>query len=358
MLYYIRLIVKLLIIIITLILFYKKLIKKNSSRKEKENSHTIEDEKKLRKKPSSPLLIGIYKGEGRILIVPCVRHIGGFYVNSHNTLSIDYFSDNQLIGQSIIDVIKYIKNSPEDVSTPYDREKNPVWKENTKYKSKTSFYKNNHRVNIQIFEDGTYDVYSLYRYDDGYGDVAKKITLPSNATKEEIGSAIIDVFDYVEKYGNVSTKEFKKNIQLLNNSIVTFNIPSDTHFVDSEDFGAMEIYQGYSYIVNETSDSSAEIFLGMAAELDCNLQSDNIKDIWQGFDGKAEYFEVNDVNFGIFKLKVEFKNKNIHRISYFLRIDENELLECGLQVHQPNRRKKLDEKLVKIFEDFALSCKR
>lgn len=51
------------------------------------------------------------------------------------------------------------------------------------------------------------------------------------------------------------------------------------------------------------------------------------------------------------------KNKSTHKISYILPQDEDLLLECGMDVHQPNRRKKLDEKLMELFKDFALSCK-
>ena len=29
-----------------------------------------------------------------------------------------------------------------------------------------------------------------------------------------------------------------------------------------------------------------------------------------------------------------------------------------MDIHQPNRRKKLDEKLTALFEEFALECKR
>ena len=75
----------------------------------------------------------------------------------------------------------------------------------------------------------------------------------------------------------------------------------------------------------------------------------------QAFYGKAEFFEVQ---YGVFKLRVEMRNKATHKISYLLQMEEDLLLECGMDVHQPNRRKKLDENLSALFEEFTLECKR
>ena len=78
----------------------------------------------------------------------------------------------------------------------------------------------------------------------------------------------------------------------------------------------------------------------------------------QAFYGKAEFFEVQEVEYGVFKLRVEMRNKATHKISYLLQMEEDLLLECGMDVHQPNRRKKLDENLSALFEEFTLECKR
>ena len=78
---------------------------------------------------------------------------------------------------------------------------------------------------------------------------------------------------------------------------------------------------------------------------------------WEEFYGKADFFEMQEGDYGIFKLRIEMKNKHTHKISYLLRQDEDLLLECGMDVHQPNRRKKLDENLIELFKEFVLSCK-
>lgn len=84
----------------------------------------------------------------------------------------------------------------------------------------------------------------------------------------------------------------------------------------------------------------------------------NVRSSWEEVYGKAEFFEIQECDCGIFKLRVEMRNKDTHKISYFLQLEEDLILECGMDVHQPNRRKKLDEKLVDMFREFILSCKR
>lgn len=349
-----------LLIIVIIIGFW--LIKKRNKSNYIENNEDMQNcrcvPQAILLKQEYPLFIDIYKGEGRILIIPNIRHIGGFSVNSHNTFSINIFSDSQTIGQSVFNALEYIKNSPPDTSTPYDRQTHPVWKENTKYKSKISFYKNNHHATVEIYENGNYDVYSLYRYDDGYGDIAKKIALPSNATADDIGQAIIEVLENVEQYNNVTVKETYQTIQLLDNSTITFTIPDDVHFVDSEDSGACEIYQCYSYIPKNGDESIAEFYLGIASELDCNLSPENICNCLVELNGKADRLKVENVEYGIFRVRAEMRNKSVHKISYFLQMTDDLLLECGMEVHQPNKRKNTDEKLSNLFEQFALSCKK
>lgn len=87
------------------------------------------------------------------------------------------------------------------------------------------------------------------------------------------------------------------------------------------------------------------------------MSEDNIRNAWEKLHGKAELFEVKPTEHGIFRLRVEMKNKSVHRISYLLQIDESELLDCTMELRKPNSRKKLDEKLTTLFEEFALRCR-
>jgi hypothetical protein len=132
--------------------------------------------------------------------------------------------------------------------------------------------------------------------------------------------------------------------------------PRDKHFSDCEDYGVGELHQTYLYFPKEGADSSAEFYLGIAAELDCDMSEDNIRNAWEKLHGKAEFFEVIQAEHGIWGLRAEMRNKSVHRISYLLQIDESELLDCTMELHKPNTRKKLDEKLTAMFEEFARKC--
>lgn len=312
-----------------------------------------------------PLNMEIYKGENRILFIPIISHEGGFSELSNHTFVInDIDCNSKNIGDIICKTINFILNSPLSKSTPLERESSPVWKENTRYKSEISFWRNNLSARIRVFEDGHYVIYSMKRsdkYNLRYDQVIRKITLQKEAKIEELGQAVIDVFSALEEYYKEHPSKKierypKENIELLCGSTLTFQTPKNSHFVDSNDCSAGEIYKCYSYIPNESSDSSAEFFLSMAGELDCDLSTENIKSCFEEYNGKADYFEVSNDKLGIFTLKAEMKNKSVHKISYYLQIDDDEILECSMEVHQPNRRKKVDEKLTALFQQFALSC--
>lgn len=176
---------------------------------------------------------------------------------------------------------------------------------------------------------------------------------------EELGKMVMEAFERCRKMGDITSGDHypPQNIELLNGSEVIVEAPRDKHFADYGDCGVGELHQAYLYFAKEGADSSAEFYLGIAAELDCDMGEDNILKAWEKLYGKAEFFEVKSTEHGIFKLRAEMRNKKVHRISYLLQIDENELLDCTMDLHKPNTRKKLDEKLAVMFEEFAQQCK-
>ena len=306
-----------------------------------------------------PYEIDIFKGEGRLLIIPTVKHDSGFFVDSEWFVNTQNMDNCKEIGKGVIDAINVIKESPR--STKDIREQG-TWQKNSKYKTWVSFWKNNFCTRIKYYEDGHYEVYSLVnsRTDKGvYSEIAKKVILPKEANIEDIGGSVIDVFaTLAERYGEIIPRNERtpKHIELLDGSKMSIMPPKDRHFKDVEDCSSAEIYQCYSYCTKEDGDSSAEFFIGIAPELDCNLEASNVRNTWKDIHGQADLFEMKEVDYGIFKFRVEMKNNNSHRVSYFLQMEEDLLLECGMDVHQPNRRKKLDENLSVLFEEFALSC--
>ncbi len=177
---------------------------------------------------------------------------------------------------------------------------------------------------------------------------------------EKLGEMIIEALDRSRKIGEKRSGNYRppKTIELLSGSEIIVEAPRDKHFTDEEDYGVCELYQLYGYYPREDSEErSAAYYIGIAAELDCDMSEENIRKAWEELHGKAELFEVKSVEHGIFKLRAEMRNKSVHRISYLLQIDESELLDCTMELHKPNTRKKLDEKLSGMFEEFARQCR-
>lgn len=176
---------------------------------------------------------------------------------------------------------------------------------------------------------------------------------------EILGQMIIEALDRSRKISDkVAGNPYpEKNIELLSGENLIVSAPRDKHFVDYDDYGVGELHQAYLYFAKEVAEPSANFYLGIATELDCDMNDDNIRKAWEELHGKADFFEVKSVEHGIFKLRAEMRNKSVHRISYLLQIDESELLDCTMELRKPNTRKKLDEKLTVMFEEFARQCK-
>lgn len=304
--------------------------------------------------------VSIYKGEERFLIIPEIRHIGGFSVESQWYKSFPLSIDFDVLGKCIEEAIKHIMCSEPSTLTPIERKEKATWKKESKYKNWLSFWKNNLMARVDYSLDGCYNIYSTKRTEDvkgGYCNCIKGISLTNSASEYEIGKAIKDVFDAADAfYYKENSKNKTKQIQLLNEATLNVQRLEVPHFEEDNDIASMEIYQCYRYVLNENGDVLADIFLGIAPELDCDIGLSNIRSTWEQIYGKADLFTVQDVDCGIFKIRAEMKNKNTHRISYILQMEAELLLECGLDVHQPNCSKKLDEKLVQVFETFVLGC--
>ncbi len=311
-----------------------------------------------------PMLIKIYKGKERILLNAIIEHAAGYSIDSDQFVNIQDIKNCAEIGRAVIQLVGYIQKSPLSILTPKELDQQKSWKEFSKYKSWITFWKNHHFAWLHFYEDGHYKVYSMTKSErrkGSYYDIIKKINLSSESTIEDIGKAVLDVMAASEKYyanRTVSKNISSKTIALPDGTNLTIEHPKDRHFTDLEDAHAAEIYQCYSYIPKENAEASAEFFLGMAAELDCSLEMGNVRSTWEELYGKPDFFDIQETESGIFKLRFEMKNKDIHKISHFLQIEEDLLLECSMEVHSPNKRKKLDEDLTKLFAEFAGSCKK
>lgn len=178
---------------------------------------------------------------------------------------------------------------------------------------------------------------------------------------KELGRMVMEALDRSKRIGDIVNrrKPDRKIVELLDEaeSIISVKIPKDRHFVDVEDNGVGELYQVYAYETEAGRDPVAYFYIGMAAELRCNIEYDHIRQVWSEVYGKPEEMNIQEVELGRFHLRVEMRNKKTHRISYLTQLEEDLLLECGMEVEYPNRRKKTDARLAKMFEDFAGDCR-
>lgn len=323
--------------------------------------------KKLRYKycreTSFPHDIHLYRGEGQILVVPLTRSM--FWLRHELSLycSLSDSENAANIGKTIREVFDYLESCPVDTRTAEELKADSYLMNNTICKTYEKFIKKYSLCFAILNEDGTYIIAASERDIKGYGGLDEpndlfRFKLPKEASEEEIGNAVIAALNHSDELERAKKSDPypSVDIELLSDQKVEIHPPRDRHFTDMEDGGTAEIYRLYEYYPKEGAEPSAEFYLGIAAELDCDMSEENIRRVWKEMYGSAEMFTIGESTYETFTLRVEMRNKAVHRISYLKQIDENELLECTMEVKQHNRRKKLDERLSEMFETFAGKC--
>lgn len=182
---------------------------------------------------------------------------------------------------------------------------------------------------------------------------------------EMLGQMIVEALDRSRKISDKAAGNPypEKTVELANGSKLNVSAPRDKHFTDNDDYGVGELYQAYMYLPREDSEEASAVFyIGMASELNGEIAEENILKALEKQYGKAETFTFSEVEYGMFRYRAEMKNKKIHRIAYFTYLEKTEdsllpdTLDCVMELRKPNSRKKLDEKLMGLFEEFALGC--
>ncbi len=183
---------------------------------------------------------------------------------------------------------------------------------------------------------------------------------------DKLGKMVMEALERSRKIINkaIGNPYPEKNIELANGSKLKVSSPRDKHFTDNDDYGVGELYQAYMYFPRESSEEASAVFyIGMASELDGELTEENVLKVWEMQYGKAEVYTFEKVEYGMFRYRAEMKNKKIHRIAYltYLEMTKDSIspdtLDCTMELRKPNSRKKLDEKLTGLFEEFAHQCK-
>lgn len=327
-------------------------------------------EKKLRyrccRETSFPFDIYLYRGEGKIIVVPVTKSMFWYRCELAAYCCLNDTENAIDIGKTVSEVFDYLKKSPVDTRTVEECAADDYIQKYTTCKTFKSFAKKYSLCLAILNEDGTYIISASERLKNynGYGGLDDpndpfRFKLPKEASDEEIGNAVIAALDRSDELERAIKPDPYPpvEVELLSDQKIKISPPRDRHFTDCGDGGAAEIYKLYEYSASEGADPAARLFLCIAAELDCDMTEDNIRTVWEKLYGKGENFEVADTSCGIFTLRADMRNSKVRKVSYLLRIDENELLECTLEFDYPDKRKKTEEKLLKMFEKFASDCR-
>ena len=312
-----------------------------------------------------PYHVHLYYGERQIVVVPLTTAIGWFSVEMAWYRQITDLQNAKLIGKTIFEAFEHIKNSPVDARTEHERSDDSFMKHAVSYKSYTAFNRNYLLCGVILYEDGRIVVSQTRKLDNnkGYGgDDNTLIHLNNSPSDEDIGNAVIKSFAEMEEFYknyNPQKKEIPRfKFETLSDMKISFKIPQGDGYTDEEDYSSSEIYQGYSYSKSEEDDEPVgHIYFSIAAELNCDLSSENVLNVFEKEYGAATQYEYIECEHSIFKYRAEIIGKNIHRILYLRQIDENELLSCELTVNTKKSGKRLDKKLNKDFESLVKSCK-
>ncbi len=135
-----------------------------------------------------PWNIDVYVGEGRMVIMPYLKHSAGHRTTVDFAISVDDYSDKNKIGQAVLDAFAFI------ASQPITNDSVEKWCEYTKYKSWKAFCHHNYCVDIQLNETGEYILRcmqpekSVLGYN-GYIDAG--IKLKEDAGSYDFGDAVL-----------------------------------------------------------------------------------------------------------------------------------------------------------------------
>lgn len=315
---------------------------------------------------SFPFDIDLYRGEGKIIVVPVTKSMFWYRCALAAYCCLNDTENAIDIGKTVSEAFDYLKKSPVDTRTMEECAADNYIVNHTTCKTFKQFAKKYSLCSAILNEDGTYIITATERLKNynGYGGLDDpndpfRFRLPKEASYEEIGNAVIAALDRSDELERAKKPDPYPpvKIELLSGGSVKIYPPRNSRFTDCGDGGAAEIYKLYEYSASEGAAPAARLFLGIAAELDCDMTEDNIRTVWEKLYGKGENFEVTHTGCGIFTLRADMRSPKVRKVSYLLRIDERELLECTLEVDHPDKRKKTEERLIKMFEKFSSECR-
>ena len=313
------------------------------------------------KEKKYPLDVVIYKGENQIIVSPYTTGIGWYSVEMAWYRQITDVQNPQLIGEVVLEAFEHIRISPVDARTQKEHSEDSVFKKVSSCKSYKTFDKKYLNCSILYYKDETYLLCHGGHNEKESVYPKQEIKLSKNSSAELIGKAIINSFSDMEVFYQ-NLKKTKKSAQFakfetLSGMTIAFQAPQSDEYTDEQDYSAAEIYQGYSYSKASINEPIANLYFGIAPELDCDISSENICRVYKVQYGNDIQITFEEITHSLFELRVEITGEQIHHIIYLKKINDHELLSCELILNIKLSNKKLHTKIVKDFENMVKSCK-
>lgn len=313
-------------------------------------------------KDMRPLDISVCKGENRYLIIPYDYSVAGYQVGSKRHISLPDDISAEEMGNQLLKALEIIKKSPLD--TRFAKQRDDDFSKLTGFSTYARFAKKYDCVAFLLMKDDGYCVEASAKKikGSGAGWCGERIVeryLPCSATAAEIGDSIFGAFEMVETFYRqaLSLKKEKKEFETTSKHIISYHEPSDDHYADEQDFHIAEVYQGYSFYKDGTEDLLANMYFGMAAELNNEISKENVHDVYTRLHGKSIEYDMKAIKHPIFQYRFDFLTRDVRRILYIRRESEAELLSCELVLKKKTAGKRLHDKIVKDFEAMAKSCR-
>lgn len=306
--------------------------------------------------------IYIFRDEKSIIMITYNKHaLGGFYFMTDWSTAVPRDSEFKKIGEAVLDTFQYIKTlEPVESIT----KKPEPWKKHSKHKSWRKFLLNTAEMSIYITKDNQYAVYITHRLELGRHhtkvdrSLDKEINLPLNVGAEEMGRAVVEILDASDAIYKNEHPKAEVECTLLNEEVLKFRWPGSFKFCRDWNNRATEgYYRLYSYTKEVVDEPIAWFLLSPAGKAQSIPTKEELVESWAEAYKSAEGLEVSEENIGLFTHKAEMWNKKVYKLSYFADLGKGNLLECSMEVKEPNRRKNLVKKLLSLFMDFVTSCK-
>lgn len=310
-----------------------------------------------------PWFIYIYQGENQIIVVPCVTTIGWYAAEMAWYRQITDLQNAQLVGGTVLEAVEHVRVSPVDARTRAESDADDFRGKVSKYKAWKTFDKHYLQCVVLYREDGSYlvgpgghnEINTIYPRDEN------TVPLPAGSTAEDIGATILSRFALMEDFYNALKGKPpalpRASFQTLSDSMVSFEEPQGDNYTDGQDYHAAEIYQGYSYSKEGAEESIADLYFGIAPELECDISPENIQRVYQSRYGQDAQIVIEEISHPVFTLRVEAIGKIIHHIAYLRQIDDTELLSCELEVKIKPAGKRIYAKVLKDYERMVKNCR-